>query len=444
MPANARDPLKVPAHFWERPDVAEALEQRDIGRLFRLLRQYCAASQTRIGTAVGMTQSTVSLIVNGDQAVTALTVIERVADGLDMPDESRMRLGLVPKELDLMRRRTALGLGLAAALSPAALTALVRDAAAEAFEFTRKRATLGLGKATLDHLTTVIIELDQAYPWRPAAELFPLAYVYRERVEELIDGNHTLAEGHELYVHAAYLSHILTDLAYDLGNTLTAKAYGIDSQQLAEHVGHGELVAWAADSLTGHLRWAGQTNESINTALKGLSKVPRQHPLAARLRSTAAQGYARQGNKAACVETLQAAQDVCEQLPDEMPSRFSTTSAEHVSYAVAEEAARCYVDLGEWKQAERAARTALGVGRWSPGRAACAQLDLGLALTQLGHPDEAAERGKQALALGRGWGSLLPRARQLDVALQRRYPKEPGALEFRERYQELTSRALVN
>jgi len=51
------------AQFWQREEVALALEQHDVGRLFRLLRQYCGASQTRIGTAVGMTQSTVSLIL---------------------------------------------------------------------------------------------------------------------------------------------------------------------------------------------------------------------------------------------------------------------------------------------------------------------------------------------------------------------------------------------
>jgi DNA-binding XRE family transcriptional regulator len=93
MPISGRDPFRVPAQFWQRPDVAEALDARDIGRLFRLLRQHCGASQTRIGTAVGMTQSTVSLIVARGKPVTMLTVFVRIADGLDMPDQARMRLG---------------------------------------------------------------------------------------------------------------------------------------------------------------------------------------------------------------------------------------------------------------------------------------------------------------------------------------------------------------
>src|SRR5215211_790120 len=145
MAASAHDPLRVPPDFWQRDEVTAALEQRDIGRLFGHLRKYCGASQTRIGTAVGMTQSTVSLIVNRNTAVAALAVLERIADRLEMPDEARMRLGLAPKEVDSVRRRTALGLSLVATLTPSTLTPstltnVLRESAAEALEFTRQRA----------------------------------------------------------------------------------------------------------------------------------------------------------------------------------------------------------------------------------------------------------------------------------------------------------------
>ena len=315
MPASARDPLRVPADFWHRDAVIGALAERDIGLLFRLLRRYCGASQTRIGTAVSMTQSTVSMIVNRNQDVTALAVLERTADGLAMPDEARMRLGLAPKEVDAMRRRAALGIGLIGVLSPATLAGALRDSAAEALEFTRDRAMTTVGKATLDHLTAVVAELDRAYPWRPATELFPIARAYRQRVESLINGKHTLAEARELYVHGAYLSHILADLAYDLGSTLTAKAFAIDSQQLAEQGGHPELYAWAADTMASVMLHAGQPEEAMTAAFMGLNQVPRQHLLAARLRSKAARGYARLGDGERCTELLAEARSVCERLP---------------------------------------------------------------------------------------------------------------------------------
>lgn len=188
------DPFRVPATFWQRDDVGAAVDDRDIGGLFRLLRQYCGASQTRIGIAVGLAQGAISRIMNGSQLVTAITVLERIADGLQMPDDARMRLGLAPKE-DPMRRRTALGLGLVAALSPTSITAVLRESAAEALEFTRERAVSAVGTGTLDHLDAVIAELDRAYNWQPAAKLFPIARAYRHEVARLINGQHTPARG---------------------------------------------------------------------------------------------------------------------------------------------------------------------------------------------------------------------------------------------------------
>ena len=391
-----------------------------------------------------MTQSTVSIIFTRNKPVTTLAVLERIADGLAMPDEPRMRLGLAPKEVDGVRRRTALGIGLVSTLTPAALTSVLRESAAQALEFTRERAVTAVGTGTLDHLTAVIADLDKAYPWRPAAELLPLAWAYRQRVEGLLNGKRTLAEARELYVHAAYLSLCLSDLAGDLHAALTAQAFAIDCQELAEQAGHGELFAWAAKSKAFLLLQSGAASAATTAALSGLDLSPRQHPLAALLRVVAARGYARQGNRTACVDLLTEARQVCEQLPDQMPSRLATASAEHTHYRVASQAGSCLVSLGEWKDGERQARTACGEAQWFPGMAACTQLDLGLALAHLDSPDEAAERGKQALALGRGFADLLAKARTLDATLQSRYPKEPATGEFRARYQQWNEQSLLS
>lgn len=438
MVANAREPLQVPAEFWQHADVIAALDHRDIGQLFVLLRRHCGASQSRIGLTVGMTQGTVSLVINRTQVVTALTVLERIADGLTMPDQARIRLGLAPKETD-MRRRTALGIGLLASISPATLTSVLRESAAEALEFTRERATTTIGRATLDHLTSVIIDLDRAYPWRPATELFPVARAYRNRVETLIDGKHTLTEARELHVHSAYLSHILADLAYDLGSNLTAKAFAIDAQQLADQAGHNELYAWATDTLTAAMDRAAQYPDTIDATQQALTRAPKQHILAIRLRTRVAKAYAAQGDDVRATDLLNEARHICDTLPPQTVSRFSTENAEHISFTLEQHTAASYVRLGKWKDAERHSRAAGGVAQWSPGRAAIAQLDLGIALTHLGHPDEAAERGKQALALGRSYGNLLERAKLLDTALQTHYPKQPGTTEFHATYKAIAA-----
>ncbi|MEV7970249.1 helix-turn-helix domain-containing protein [Sphaerisporangium sp. NPDC088356] len=90
------EPICLSATFWQRQDVFAALRARDIGQIFRLVRQYGGMSQTRIGIAVSLSQGKVSAIMNGSAQVTALEVFERVADGLAMPDLARTALGLAP------------------------------------------------------------------------------------------------------------------------------------------------------------------------------------------------------------------------------------------------------------------------------------------------------------------------------------------------------------
>jgi transcriptional regulator with XRE-family HTH domain len=92
---RASDPLTVPDEFWDRDDVRSALVERDIGSLFRLLRRHTGASQTQIGIAAGLEQGYVSRVMAG-RKVMAIDVLERIADGIGMPDACRLVLGLAP------------------------------------------------------------------------------------------------------------------------------------------------------------------------------------------------------------------------------------------------------------------------------------------------------------------------------------------------------------
>lgn len=99
MRPSAFDPPAIPPAFWERPDVCQALRQRDIGALFRLLCQYTGLSQMRIATAVGLGQGRISEIINGIRNIRDAKVFERIADGLNMPDHARLLLGLSPRQI---------------------------------------------------------------------------------------------------------------------------------------------------------------------------------------------------------------------------------------------------------------------------------------------------------------------------------------------------------
>lgn len=98
MPGRGMDPITIPPTLWSRPDTLAAIRARDVGALFRLVRQYAGASQTQIAIACGMTQGKVSEYMRrGGRQVLTLEVFERIADGLKMPDQARMALGLAPR-----------------------------------------------------------------------------------------------------------------------------------------------------------------------------------------------------------------------------------------------------------------------------------------------------------------------------------------------------------
>lgn len=86
--------ISIPAWAWEQATARQALRRRDIGSVFAYVQQYSGASQARIAAAVNMTQSRVNEIINRRREVSRLDVYERIADGLDMPDDARHLLGL--------------------------------------------------------------------------------------------------------------------------------------------------------------------------------------------------------------------------------------------------------------------------------------------------------------------------------------------------------------
>lgn len=93
------DPAGVPADFWQRPDVLIALTRRDVGRLFDLfLQTFPDCTQTQLAILTQHDRSDISNWVRGvrQPRVSDIEVLIRIADGLDMPDEARLALGIAP------------------------------------------------------------------------------------------------------------------------------------------------------------------------------------------------------------------------------------------------------------------------------------------------------------------------------------------------------------
>lgn len=84
----------LPEEFWADPAVTEALGQRDIGQLFRLVQRATRATQTRIGVSVGLSQAQVSEIISGSRKVSSVDVLARIVGGLHIPEPARSVLFL--------------------------------------------------------------------------------------------------------------------------------------------------------------------------------------------------------------------------------------------------------------------------------------------------------------------------------------------------------------
>jgi predicted XRE-type DNA-binding protein len=89
-------PVEIPADAWRHIEVSQALRRRDVSALLHLIQKYSGVSQARLATAVGIGQGRVNEIINGHRQVTQIDVFERLADGLSMPDEARVLMGLAP------------------------------------------------------------------------------------------------------------------------------------------------------------------------------------------------------------------------------------------------------------------------------------------------------------------------------------------------------------
>ena len=319
------------------------------------------------------------------------------------------------------------------------------DAGVEPYtlEFPRLTDASLLAPDTFDRLEAVLTELDRSYSKECPAELFVLARSFRVRVDQLIQGRHTLKDVRELYVYAGWLSEMLAWLSHDLGSPSTAEAYAVDAYRHADQAGHDELCAWAMDALASIALYDKRPRCALTAARKGMARASLPHPLAVRLRAQAARAHARMGQRAQCNELIIEATELYERLPPRAPRRFVVDTGPLASYAVTSYPASASVWLSNFDEAKFRAEAALKVHEAfpvesrCPSREAISRVDLGIALAELGDAEGAVEQGRMALTSSRVVDSVLRRAADLDTVLAACYPCMPEARCFHDEYREI-------
>jgi hypothetical protein len=275
MNMRVTDPRGLPPDFWSRGDVRDALTQRNFGALFQVLAKF-GWSQTRIAIAVGISQGQVSTVVAGTRKVMVLDVAERTLDGLEAPDEARLRFGLAPRGAvgpAVSRQGIAAELEVVAPLdfdTPGEEGGAVPvESVAEIVERMRRVGQSNVDEVRLSYLERAADAAILSSERQSPADLMPYVRDTRHFVDDLLTGKQHPGQRERLYVTAVKLSGLLGSLALDLGHWKSARAYGMEAFELATFLDKPVLQAWACATQSLIEYYAGNYHDALAFAQHG-------------------------------------------------------------------------------------------------------------------------------------------------------------------------------
>jgi transcriptional regulator with XRE-family HTH domain len=436
MRDSAFGPADIPRDFWTRPDVTRALARRDIGELFRLLRQWTGMSQTRIGAATGLYQGRVSYIINGKYRVKSLKSLASIADGLGMPGPARATLGLAPGSADL-------------ASTPVVPDAATRPIAGTQYPATTAEAVTaaaGLWRADSARSQDVLsAELDPAawssaaLAWllsppdsaqpaagtglavghadvarvRASSELFAeldnrfggaharrsLIHFLDRDAAALLTGHYTDEVGRELSAAVAEASLLAAWTTYDCGLHGLAQRYFVQALRLAQSAADRRLACSIMSAMSHQATYLGHLTEAVNLARAAREGLHDQATpaLTAQFLAMEARALARSGDRRGCHFTLAAVERTFH-VPE------PGVDPEFINYfneaELAAETAHCFRDLGDAEEAARqAALAAPSDGQYARSDF-FASIVLADSLADQGNPEQACDTALSALRIG--------------------------------------------
>ncbi|WP_344312649.1 helix-turn-helix domain-containing protein [Fodinicola feengrottensis] len=344
-------PIKLPVGFWVRVEMIEALEARDFGAVFRLVRKYSGESQTRIGRLTGFDQGKVSEIMRNLREIETLDVLLRVADGLQMPDSARHLVGLRSCQRGIANNSTdAVELETGPAQiddAPATFAESWEGSALRASELWRndvqRRSFLAwtgsafmvpavkwladssevparhgggdqlVGSpdvATVQEMTRTFQRLDNRYGGAHSRQLV-LRYLNGDVAPMLTAGRFDAATGAALFASAAELARLAGWMAYDSGEHGAAQAHLIHALRLAKVADDQPLGAEILAAMSHQAIYLKDPDTAITLASAARKTAEDAHlpALAAEACVSEAHGYALRGDERACTRALTAAED---------------------------------------------------------------------------------------------------------------------------------------
>lgn len=112
MPRGAPDPVDLPVEVWVTDVVLEFCRLRDANGLLRTARRF-GVTNDRLAFWTGIDAAEISKRISGRQLgpVQSLERWQRIADGLGLPDEARITIGLAPNIPSPARATKTVGTG---------------------------------------------------------------------------------------------------------------------------------------------------------------------------------------------------------------------------------------------------------------------------------------------------------------------------------------------
>jgi len=152
---------------------------------------------------------------------------------------------------------------------------LAMSAYLESVELDRQLEASDLGPETLQQLDLAVDYLGLAYLRSAPAQTLVEARAARQRVVQLLNGRHTLAQRAQLYAIAAGLSALIGHASFDLGQDGGAvDGHCGTALHLAREIGHGELTSWVRGTQAMAATYRGRLGDAIALARAGQDAAP--------------------------------------------------------------------------------------------------------------------------------------------------------------------------
>lgn len=369
-----RRPLpQAPPGLWDRPDMAAALDERDMGAVLRIYRQWTGASQPQIATMTGVPQPTISTIINDKRKVISLDIFERFATGLDIP---RDRLGLAddtptpdtspaddsdvsaarPKTVEdgvgaltsLWRADLRSNGNTGPSLDPNIWTAAALDWLLHSADRVTRAPSTGrrVGAADIDAVRStakVFADLDNRYGGGHARQAL-ISFLSTD-VDSLLRGRYSTETGRKLYSAVAETTLLAAWMAYDTGAHGLAQRYFVQALHLAQTAGDRMLAGSVLDAMSHQATYLGRFRHATDLARAAVTgTIGATTPtLTAHFHAMEARALARLGDAAACDAALSAAERAfADRRPEDDPPWFAYVDEAELSA----EFGHCFRDLG--------------------------------------------------------------------------------------------------